>query len=299
VLAPLVTAVKRGSAADATAKEDAMKEIAETLAKARAEAAAEEAAEKKAAADAEHVAKQGVSSEGAVAEAAVAPTGLSVGGGEDSSAEGAVAESEVAPSGASADVDDGTDPTVQPNRDASYFASEATDSADTCDGAADDDAPPSATSGGDADEKAAAVEQAAESAQEKAAAAESAQPAGQKEITVGDNVFDKQQRLDIYKTYLTYCMTGDVVQLPMGGSIVVERDQSEFTRLSQLGDLLGLSQMDIYSVHNEMAERARAACSAPASSGPCRAVVLCGARCLRTGHEVRDCRRALHLQGHV
>lgn len=59
-----------------------------------------------------------------------------------------------------------------------------------------------------------------------------------------------QERVDIYKTYLMFCMTGDVVQLPMGGTITVERDEQEFARLSQLGDLLGLGPMDVYKVRS-------------------------------------------------
>lgn len=54
--------------------------------------------------------------------------------------------------------------------------------------------------------------------------------------------------MEIYKTYLMFCMSGDVVNLPMGGTIVVERDEQEFARLSQLGDLLGLGPMDVYKV---------------------------------------------------
>lgn len=57
-----------------------------------------------------------------------------------------------------------------------------------------------------------------------------------------------QERVDIYKTYLMFCMTGDVVNLPMGGTITVERDEQEFARLSQLGDILGLGPMDVYKV---------------------------------------------------
>jgi hypothetical protein len=79
---------------------------------------------------------------------------------------------------------------------------------------------------------------------------------GQKEIFIGDEDIEKQDRIEIYKTYFIYCMTGDVVQLPMGGTIVLERDQSEFARLSQLGDLLGLNQMDVYHVQAGMAEDA-------------------------------------------
>lgn len=73
----------------------------------------------------------------------------------------------------------------------------------------------------------------------------------QKEITVADD-FSKADRLDTYKTYLIFCMTGDVVELPMGGSIAVERDETEFARLSQLGDILGLTQFDVYEVRHPL-----------------------------------------------
>ena len=39
-------------------------------------------------------------------------------------------------------------------------------------------------------------------------------------------------------------------------AVVVERDSSEFARLSQLGDLLGLSAMEIGQVHSQLAEQA-------------------------------------------
>lgn len=44
--------------------------------------------------------------------------------------------------------------------------------------------------------------------------------------------------------------------MPMGGTVVLERDTSEFGRLSQLGDILGLSPMDVMKVHTDMAEDA-------------------------------------------
>ena len=37
---------------------------------------------------------------------------------------------------------------------------------------------------------------------------------------------------------------------------MVERDSSEFARLSQLGDLLGLSALEIGQVHSQLAEQA-------------------------------------------
>lgn len=39
-------------------------------------------------------------------------------------------------------------------------------------------------------------------------------------------------------------------------AVVVERDSSEFARLSQLGDILGLSPIEISSVHSQLAEQA-------------------------------------------
>jgi len=77
----------------------------------------------------------------------------------------------------------------------------------------------------------------------------------QKEINVAEDL-DKRDRLDIYRNFLLYCMSGDVVTLPMGSTMVVERDQSEFQRLSQLGDVLGLSQVDVMEVHQGLAEQA-------------------------------------------
>lgn len=38
--------------------------------------------------------------------------------------------------------------------------------------------------------------------------------------------------------------------------MVVERDASEFARLSQLGDVLGLSPLEVSSVHSQLAEQA-------------------------------------------
>jgi len=77
----------------------------------------------------------------------------------------------------------------------------------------------------------------------------------QKEITLADDL-DKRDRLDIYRSFLLFCMSGDAVSLPMGSMMVVERDQSEFQRLSQLGDVLGLNQMDVAEVHQGLAEQA-------------------------------------------
>ena len=37
--------------------------------------------------------------------------------------------------------------------------------------------------------------------------------------------------------------------------MVVERDASEFARLSQLGDILGLTPLEVSSVHSQLAEQ--------------------------------------------
>lgn len=77
----------------------------------------------------------------------------------------------------------------------------------------------------------------------------------QKEITLQEEL-DVRDRVDMYRNYLIYCMSGDVMQMPMGGTVVLERDASEFGRLSQLGDVLGLTQLDVMKVHTDMAEEA-------------------------------------------
>ena len=64
-----------------------------------------------------------------------------------------------------------------------------------------------------------------------------------------------RDRLDIYRNFLLYCMSGDTVALPMGSTVIVERDSSEFARLSQLGDVLGLNPMEVNSVHSGLAEQ--------------------------------------------
>ncbi|CAD7702465.1 unnamed protein product [Ostreobium quekettii] len=77
----------------------------------------------------------------------------------------------------------------------------------------------------------------------------------QKEITLANDL-DVRDRVDIYRNYLLYCMSGDVISMPMGGTVVLERDMDEFGRLSQLGDVLGLPPMEIMKVHQDLAEQA-------------------------------------------
>ena len=60
----------------------------------------------------------------------------------------------------------------------------------------------------------------------------------------------------MYRNYLLYAMTGDVITGPMGVQMIAERDEAEFGRLSQLGDILGLNQLDVMKVHQDLAEQA-------------------------------------------
>ena len=77
----------------------------------------------------------------------------------------------------------------------------------------------------------------------------------QKDVTLSKDL-ELRDRIDIYRNFLLYCMTGDVMQGPMGVTMVTERDEGEFARLAQLGDVLGLTQMDVYQVHQGLAEQA-------------------------------------------
>jgi hypothetical protein len=67
-------------------------------------------------------------------------------------------------------------------------------------------------------------------------------------------------RAELYKNYLMYSMSGDVVELPVGGVIrkkssLVTR-QAEMNRLQQLGDILGMSPLEVNAVHTDLAEQA-------------------------------------------
>eukprot|EP00249_Psilotum_nudum_P019718 c27384_g1_i1 orf=318-3365(-) len=77
----------------------------------------------------------------------------------------------------------------------------------------------------------------------------------QTEITLKD-VLELRDRTDLYRTYLLYCLSGETTGMPMGTQIVVQRDNSEFLRLGQLGDLLGLNAMEVAAVHKSLAEQA-------------------------------------------
>jgi hypothetical protein len=77
----------------------------------------------------------------------------------------------------------------------------------------------------------------------------------QKEINVKDDL-ELPYRQELYKGFLLYCLSGDVVTLPMGAQITIDRDESEFIRLAQLGDILGLTPADVSGVHKGLAEQA-------------------------------------------
>jgi len=70
-------------------------------------------------------------------------------------------------------------------------------------------------------------------------------------------------------------MPGGGLNAPQRRAVVVERDSSEFARLSQLGDILGLSPLEVSSVHSQLAEQAyrHQAQQARAQAPPCAAGV--------------------------
>mmetsp|Transcript_6027 Transcript_6027/g.21599 ORF Transcript_6027/g.21599 Transcript_6027/m.21599 type:complete len:1048 (-) Transcript_6027:701-3844(-) len=102
------------------------------------------------------------------------------------------------------------------------------------------------------------AEEATPSTLKKAKAGDSKQSGrerGQKVITLKEEM-DVRDRQDLYRQYLLYCMQGEVRKLGMGSSIVLERDESEFARLIQLGDVLGLTELDTMQIHQNLAEQA-------------------------------------------
>ena len=81
------------------------------------------------------------------------------------------------------------------------------------------------------------------------------EPSYQKTVNLREEM-DSVTSQGIYQDYLMFCMQGDTVNAPMGVQITIERDQSEFTRLTQLGDILGLNQMEVGAVHKGLADKA-------------------------------------------
>lgn len=78
---------------------------------------------------------------------------------------------------------------------------------------------------------------------------------GQKAITLAKDL-ELRERVDTYRNFLLFCLSGEEVKQPFGGSITIERDPIEFTRLAQLGDILGLGPLDVAGVQSELAETA-------------------------------------------
>ncbi|KAG2672928.1 hypothetical protein I3843_13G057200 [Carya illinoinensis] len=78
---------------------------------------------------------------------------------------------------------------------------------------------------------------------------------GQTEITLKDDL-PERERTDLYKTYLLFCLTGEVTKIPFGAQITTKKDDSEFVFLSQLGGILGLSSKETVEVHRSLAEQA-------------------------------------------
>lgn len=78
---------------------------------------------------------------------------------------------------------------------------------------------------------------------------------GQKLITLAKDI-ELRERVDTYRNFLLFCLSGEEVKQPFGGSITIERDPIEFERLAQLGDILGLGPLDVAGVQSELAETA-------------------------------------------
>ncbi|KAK3024369.1 hypothetical protein RJ639_043273 [Escallonia herrerae] len=77
----------------------------------------------------------------------------------------------------------------------------------------------------------------------------------QTEITLKDDL-PERDRTDLYKTYLLYCLTGEVTRIPFGAQITTKKDDSEYVLLNQLGGILGLTDKEIVEVHRSLAEQA-------------------------------------------
>ncbi|XP_052194994.1 protein TIC110, chloroplastic [Diospyros lotus] len=79
--------------------------------------------------------------------------------------------------------------------------------------------------------------------------------ASQTEITLKDDL-PERDRTDLYKTYLLFCLTGEVTRIPFGAQITTKKDDSEYVLLNQLGEILGLTSKEIVEVHRGLAEQA-------------------------------------------
>lgn len=77
----------------------------------------------------------------------------------------------------------------------------------------------------------------------------------QTEINLKDDL-PERDRAEIYRTYLLFCITGEVTTVPFGAQITTKKDNSEFLLLNQLGGILGMSGKEIVDVHRNFAEQA-------------------------------------------
>lgn len=94
----------------------------------------------------------------------------------------------------------------------------------------------------------------------------------QKEITLKDDL-EAPMRAEIYKNYLMYSMSGEVVELPVGGTIRKKTNaqarQAEMTRLSTLADVLGMQPQEVMAAQSDLAEQAyKAQATEVLRSGP-------------------------------
>ncbi|XP_030537465.2 protein TIC110, chloroplastic-like [Rhodamnia argentea] len=78
---------------------------------------------------------------------------------------------------------------------------------------------------------------------------------GQTEINLKSDL-PERDRTDLYKTYLLFCLTGEVTNIPFGAQITTKKDDSEYVLLNQLGGILGLTPKEIVEVHRGLAEQA-------------------------------------------
>lgn len=78
---------------------------------------------------------------------------------------------------------------------------------------------------------------------------------GQTEINLNDDL-PERDRADLYRTYLLFCLSGEVTVVPFGAQITTKKDNSEYLYLNQLGGILGLSGKEIVEIHRNLAEQA-------------------------------------------
>ncbi|XP_020581658.1 protein TIC110, chloroplastic isoform X2 [Phalaenopsis equestris] len=78
---------------------------------------------------------------------------------------------------------------------------------------------------------------------------------GQTEINLKDDL-PERDKTDLYRTYLLFCLSGEVTVVPFGAQIITKKDNSEYILLNQLGGILGLTGKEIVEVHRNLAEQA-------------------------------------------